>query len=125
MASHPKSRFRGLGSAREGAREWWAMRLSSVALVPLALWWVIAILVHAGAGYAEFVDWVRMPVTAILLLVTLPVLFHHIALGVKTVIEDYVHHEALKLAALALTRFATVLLAVAGLFAVLRIALGA
>lgn len=114
----------GLGSAREGAREWWVMRLSSLALVPLSLWWVVAVLAHVGADYAGFVDWVRSPLTAILLLITIPVLFHHIVLGLKTVVEDYVHHEMAKLGTLATIRFAAVALSVAGIFSVLRIALG-
>jgi succinate dehydrogenase / fumarate reductase membrane anchor subunit len=120
----PLGRVRGLGSARDGAREWWHMRLVSLALVPLSVWWVVSILAHAGTGYAGFVDWVREPVPAILLLLTVAATFFHIALGLKTVIEDYVHHELAKLAALVAVRFGCAALAGAGLFAVLRIALG-
>ncbi|HLY57522.1 MAG TPA: succinate dehydrogenase, hydrophobic membrane anchor protein [Stellaceae bacterium] len=119
----PLARVRGLGSAREGARDWWQMRLLSLALVPLALWWVVEIVAHAGAGYAGFVDWVRAPVPAILLLLTLAATFRHIALGLREVIEDYVHHELVKLAALAAVRLGCAAAALAGAFAVLRIAL--
>ena len=46
----PLGRVRGLGSDRDGAREWWHMRLVSLALVPLSVWWVVSILAHAGTG---------------------------------------------------------------------------
>ncbi len=120
----PLGRVYGLGTAREGAREWWMSRLTSIALVPLSIWWVAAVIAHAGADYAGFVDWVKSPVTAILLIVTIGVTFYHVALGVQVVIEDYVHHEGAKLGALIAVKFGCVLLGVAGIFAVLRVALG-
>jgi succinate dehydrogenase / fumarate reductase membrane anchor subunit len=41
----------------------------------------------------------------------------------QVVVEDYVHREWVKLSALILVRLACLLLAVAGVFAVLRVAL--
>jgi succinate dehydrogenase / fumarate reductase membrane anchor subunit len=120
----PLGRVYGLGSAREGAREWWSMRLGALALIPLGLWWVAEIIGHAGADYAGFRQWVASPVTAILLILTIAVTFRHTAQGVREVIEDYVHHEGVKLAALVALRFACVALAVAGIYAVLAIAFG-
>jgi succinate dehydrogenase / fumarate reductase membrane anchor subunit len=120
----PRGRVQGLGSAREGARGWWLMRVGSLALVPLSVWWVASIAAHAGVGYAGFVDWVRTPTPAVLLVLTIAALFHHIASGLREVIEDYVHHEGVKLASLVAVRFGCIALAVAGIFSVLRIALG-
>ena len=120
----PLGQVYGLGSAREGAKEWWGMRLSSVALIPLSLWWAIEIIGHAGADYYEFRRWVASPVSAILLILTLAVTLYHTAHGVQEVIEDYVHHEGVKLASLVALRFACVALAVAGIFSVLAIAFG-
>ena len=120
----PLGHVYGLGSAREGAKEWWSMRLSSLALIPLGLWWVAEIIGHAGADYTGFRLWVGSPVTAILLILTLAVTFYHTAHGVQEVIEDYVHHEGIKLASLVALRFACVALTVAGVFSVLAIAFG-
>ena len=36
----PLSEAKGLGSAKEGASHWWLQRLTAVALVPLAIWFV-------------------------------------------------------------------------------------
>jgi succinate dehydrogenase / fumarate reductase membrane anchor subunit len=120
----PLGTARGLGSAREGAREWWLMRLSSIALVPLTLWFVISVIANAGADYETFAAWVASPVPAVLLIITIAVTFHHMAHGLQVVIEDYVHVEWQKLTALIVVKFGSVLLGVAGVFAVLRIAFG-
>jgi succinate dehydrogenase / fumarate reductase membrane anchor subunit len=120
----PLGQVYGLGSAREGAKEWWSMRLSALALIPLGLWWTAAIIGHAGADYADFRHWVASPITAILLILTIVVTFYHTAHGVQEVIEDYVHHEGAKLAGLVALRFACVVLSVAGVFSVLAIAFG-
>jgi succinate dehydrogenase / fumarate reductase membrane anchor subunit len=57
-------------------------------------------------------------VTILLLLA----MFYHMALGIQVVIEDYVHTEWVKMTALLLNNFVAVVLAVTGIFAVLRIA---
>ncbi len=120
----PLGRAYGLGSAREGAKEWWVMRLSSVALGPRTRLVVIAVSGNVGADYETFSTWVGSPIPAILLVITIGVTFHHMAHGLQVVIEDYVHVEWQKLAALIVVKFGCVLLGVAGVFAVLRIAFG-
>jgi succinate dehydrogenase / fumarate reductase, membrane anchor subunit len=120
----PLGRAYGLGSAREGAKDWWSMRLSSLALVPLTLWFVASVIGNVGADYETFAAWVGSPVPAILLVITIAVTFHHAAHGLQVVIEDYVHVEWQKLTLLIAVKFGCVLLAVAGIFAVARIAFG-
>src|SRR5207302_8643993 len=90
----PLSRAIGLGSAKEGVDHWWAQRVTALALVPLTLWFVIAVIELAGADRALFVDWVRQPLPAVLLVLLLIATFHHGALGLQVVIEDYVEREA-------------------------------
>lgn len=90
----PLARSMGLGSAKAGAGRWWSERLSAVALVPVTLWFVGAIIVHASADYASFIFWMKSPVTATLMIILLIALFRHTALGLQVVIEDYVHSAA-------------------------------
>lgn len=115
----------GLGSAKEGVDHWWAQRITAIALVPLTLWFVIVVIELAGADRALFVDWVRHPVPAILLVLLLIATFYHAALGLQVVIEDYVANEALRLALLIIMRLAAIVFAVRGVFAVLKLSLGA
>jgi succinate dehydrogenase / fumarate reductase, membrane anchor subunit len=113
----------GLGSAKSGFEQWWAERVSAAALIPLTLWFVAAIIAHTRSGYGEVIAWLKEFPTTILMILLLIALFHHAALGLQVVIEDYVH-SGLKFAAVVAVRLGCVALAVAGILATLRIAWG-
>jgi len=117
----PLGRALGLGSAKEGVEHWWAERVSAVALVPLTLWFVASIIAHTGSDYAIFIDWLRTALATISMILLLIALFHHTALGLQVVIEDYVHTGA-KFAAVIVVRLGCFALATAGIVATLRIA---
>jgi succinate dehydrogenase / fumarate reductase membrane anchor subunit len=123
MAS-PLARVRGLGSAKEGADHWWAQRLTAVALVPLTLWFVYSVVSLLGAGHAEAVAWASAPLNALLLVLLIATTFYHAQLGLQVVIEDYFHNESLKVVSLVAVKFAAIALGLAGILAVIRIALG-
>lgn len=118
------SRARGLGSAKEGVQHWWVQRLTALALIPLTLWLVAAVVAHAGMPHAAATAWIGSPVTVGLLVLLLAAAFHHAQLGLQVVIEDYVHTEATKIALLVLIKGAALVLALVGILAVLFIAFG-
>ena len=118
----PLARAIGLGSAREGVGPWWAERVSAVALIPLTLsWFAASIIAHTGSDYTTFVAWLRTPLVATLMILLLVAVFHHTALGLQVVIEDYIHSGA-KFAAVIAVRLGCFALAIAGFVATLRIA---
>ena len=117
----PLAQAIGLGSAKKGVSEWWGERVSAVALVPLTLWFAAAIIAHSGSDYATFVAWIRTPIVTTLMILLLIVLFHHTALGLQVVIEDYVHSGS-KFAWVMAVRLGCFALAVTGIVATLRIA---
>jgi succinate dehydrogenase / fumarate reductase membrane anchor subunit len=119
----PFARACGLGSAKSGAQTWWAERLSAVALVPLMLWFVAGLIMHTTADYAAFVAWMRAPATVILMVLLIATLFHHAALGLQVIVEDYVH-SGLKFAALMAVRLGCYALAGTGIVAALTVTLG-
>lgn len=116
-------RARGLGSAKDGVGHWWAQRASALALVPLTLWFVFGIVALAGSPQPRVQAWIGHPVNSVLLLLLLAATFHHLVLGVQVVIEDYIHHEGGKLALLLGVKALAWLFGLAGVLAVLRIAL--
>lgn len=120
----PLGRVIGLGSAKEGVEHWWAQRITAVALVVLLLWFVASIVSLAGANRAAVAAWLHAPLPAILTVLLLIAGFYHMALGVQVVIEDYVHTEWVKIPALVLNKLISFALAIAGIFAVLRLAFG-
>ncbi len=120
----PLGRAIGLGSAKEGVQHWWAQRVSAVALIVLGLWFAASLISLAGADRAAVIAWLHHPLPAILTVLLLIAVFYHAALGLQVVIEDYVHSEWLKLSTLVAMRLISIAFAVAGIFAVLRIAFG-
>jgi len=119
----PLGRAIGLGSAKEGVDHWWVQRLTAIALVPLALWFVVAVIEHAGADRADVVEWLHHPVPAVMMVLLLIAAFYHSALGLQVVIEDYVASESARLVLLVANKLLWVILAVLGIFAVLKISL--
>ena len=121
----PLNRVLGLGSAKEGVEHWWGQRLSAVALVVLGIWFVAALIGLDNMSFDTVVNWLQAPVASILMILTLLTAVYHSKLGVQVVVEDYVHQPAVKVATLVLSLFVHIGAAVAGVFAVLRVALGA
>jgi len=121
----PLNRVLGLGSAKEGTDHWWGQRISAVALAVLGLWLVIAVAGLENFDYASVASWAGRPLPSVLLVLTIATLCYHSKLGVQIVVEDYVHAAGPKIATLIVSTFAHVLLAVAGVVAVLRLAFGA
>lgn len=121
----PLGRVLGLGTAKDGTSHWWGQRLSAVALLILGIWFAWMLAITPDLSHAAVVAEIGRPMNAILLLLLSVTMAYHSYLGVQVVIEDYVHAPGLKLVALILSRFAHILLAVAALFAILKIGLGA
>lgn len=117
----PLGRAIGLGSAKRGARHWLAQRVTAIALAPLTLWFVASIIAYAGSDYTVFIAWLRTPFAAGGMILLLIALFHHAALGLRMVIEDYVHSSA-RIAAVIAIPLCCYALAVVGIIATLRIA---
>lgn len=121
----PLQRARGLGSAKDGTEHWWAQRLTAIALIPLTLWFVLGVISHLGADHAAFIEWMKSPCSAVAMVLTALVTFHHANSGMQVVIEDYVHVEWQKLGLIILVKFGCFALAAACVFAVLKISFGA
>ena len=117
----PLGRAIGLGSAKEGVDHWWAQRLTAVALVPLALWFVVGVIGLAGADLPVFAAWIGHPLPATLLILLIVATSYHAALGLQVVIEDYVGNDALRFTLLIINKLASIVLAVLGIFAIVKI----
>ena len=126
------ARARGLGSAHEGLHHWWAQRLTSLALIPLTLWFVVEIvrLVHGefggagGASYEDFLGWLASPINATLMILFIAVSFHHAVLGMQVVIEDYVAGHARRIASLIAVKLVCYGLAALGVVSTLIVCFG-
>lgn len=120
----PLGRALGHGAAKEGVAHWLDMRYTSIALVPLGIWFLFSVLTLPDLGYKAVVAWVARPFNAVLLVLFVAATLRHSALGLQVVIEDYVHGKGARFAALTLSRFAHVLVAAFAIAGVLKLAFG-
>lgn len=97
----PLKRARGLGSAKSGTHHWWLVKITSILLVPLTLWFLFSLLtlLAGGSNYAEALAWVQKPYNAILLVILLGTNFYHAGLAGQEIIIDYVPNHKIQVPA--------------------------
>jgi succinate dehydrogenase / fumarate reductase membrane anchor subunit len=118
----PLARARGLGAAHEGAEEWWRERLTSVATLALLVWLAVSLLRLPGLDHRTIAGWLATPLGAVPMLLLIVAVFWHLKLGLKVVVEDYVHEAGGKFFWLTLINFGAAFGVTLGLFSVLKIA---
>ena len=119
----PLGRARGLGAAKAGAAHWWAQRLTSIALLPLTLWFLCAAVGMIGATRDDVVFWMAGPLQIVLMITLVIATFHHLQLGLQVVIEDYVENHWLRIGSIMLVKGLSLLLALACIVSVLKLGL--
>ncbi|HZO24292.1 MAG TPA: succinate dehydrogenase, hydrophobic membrane anchor protein [Steroidobacteraceae bacterium] len=121
----PLGRVAGLGAARGGVQHWWLQRLTSIALVPLAVWFLVCLLRLPAFDHATVTGWMSQTWTAVLLILLLLVACWHSQIGIRVIVEDYVHGAGARTLTLVIVTFAHTFIAFAGVFAILKVAFGA
>jgi succinate dehydrogenase / fumarate reductase membrane anchor subunit len=85
---------------------------------------ILSIVSHIGADYGTVKAYFAQPVVAILMLALVTSVAIHMRIGLKEIIEDYVHGEGIKIVALVLATFFAAGLGLASGVAILKISLG-
>lgn len=119
----PLSRARGLGSAKHGVGHWISERVAAIALVPLTLWAAFGVIRLAAGGYDAAVVWVRDPLNAVLMAMTIAISFWHMHAGMRVVIEDYIHKPLSKTGLILFSLFVCGLSGTLAIFSILKVAL--
>jgi succinate dehydrogenase / fumarate reductase membrane anchor subunit len=120
----PLARVKGLGASGHGVEHWWIHRVTAVSNVPLIISFVIIVAAVAGRPYADAINIISHPLVAILLLLAVISVTNHMRLGMQIIIDDYVHDRGWKLVAVIANNFYSVIVAVACLYAILKVSLG-
>src|SRR5262249_585781 len=120
----PLARVRNLGSSHSGTRDFWRQRLTAVAMVLLIVPVIVIMLTligsnHAGAGQLLG----HLPIAIILLLFIVASTWH-MRIGMQIVIEDHVHGEKTKLALVIANNFFCIAVALASIYAILKLSSG-
>lgn len=120
----PLNRVRGLGSAREGTGHFWQQRMTAVANIFLVLFFVGLVLSLTGMDYLTTRRALSNPFVALILLAGLLSVFYHMRLGMQVIIEDYIHHEGMKVVLFMLNIFFAAGMAIAVTFSLLKLSFG-
>ena len=118
----PLGKVRGLGSAKSGTDHFWKVRTTSVALVPLLLFYIVFLIAYVGRPYADVVGALANPFVATINALTVIASIAHMRLGMEEIIQDYVHSEGMKVLFLVLNAFFSLVIGGLCLVAVLKIA---
>ena len=113
----------GLGAAG-GSHHWWVQRLTAIALAPLGAWFVTALVLLPDLSYATARAWLATPWHAVPTGLLVLAATQHAWLGVRVVVEDYVHDRPRKVVTLVVLQFLHYAAGAGALFAVLKVALG-
>ena len=118
----PLGKVRGHGSAKDGTGHFWLQRMTAVANLFLITFFVVFLVIHAGAPLADVRAALAHPlVTVICAMVVLSATIH-MRLGMQVIIEDYIHGEKAKIVLIMLNTFFAVAVAGLSLFSLLKIA---
>jgi succinate dehydrogenase / fumarate reductase membrane anchor subunit len=119
----PLKRVRGLGAAHRGTETFWRQRVTAIANIPLVIFLILSIVGHLGAPYGEVKAYLAQPVVAVLMLALIISAAIHMRIGLKEIIEDYVHGGS-KVICILLATFFAGFVAIACTLAILKISLG-
>ncbi len=120
----PLGRVRSLGSSHSGTTDFWRQRITAVAMLLLILPVIVVVMMMLGSNQAAAAQMLGSPLVAIILLLFIIASAWHMKIGMQVVIEDYVHSEQVKLAAIIANNFFSFAVALASIYAILKLASG-
>ena len=120
----PLGRVRSLGPSHSGTTDFWRQRITAVALVLLIVPVILVVMMLLGRNQAGAAQILGSPVVAIVMLLFIIASAWHMKIGMQVVIEDYVHNEMAKLAAIMANNFFSIAVALASIYAILKLSSG-
>jgi succinate dehydrogenase / fumarate reductase membrane anchor subunit len=120
----PLARVRSLGSSHSGTSDFWRQRLTAVAMIVLIVPVIVVVLMLIGSNQAGAKQIFSSLPIAIIMLLFIVASAWHMKIGMQVVIEDYVHNEKIKLASVMANNFFCIAVALASIYAILKMSSG-
>ena len=120
----PLARVRSLGSSHSGTSDFWRQRLTAVAMTVLIVPVIVVVLMLLSSNQAGAKQIFSSLPIAIIMLLFIVASAWHMKIGMQVVIEDYVHNEKIKLASVMANNFFCIAVALASIYAILKMSSG-
>jgi succinate dehydrogenase / fumarate reductase membrane anchor subunit len=120
----PLARVRNLGASHSGTSDFWRQRLTAVAMVLLIVPVIVIVMMLRSSNQAGAAQILGSPLIAIIMLLFIIASCWHMKIGMQVVIEDYVHGEKVKLASIMANNFFCIAVALASIYAILKMSSG-
>jgi succinate dehydrogenase / fumarate reductase membrane anchor subunit len=120
----PLARVRSLGSSHSGTSDFWRQRLTAVAMTVLIVPVIVVVLMLIGSNQAGAKQIFSSLPIAIIMLLFIVASVWHMKIGMQIVIEDYIHNEKIKLASVIANNFFCIAVALASIYAILKMSSG-
>ena len=120
----PLARVRNLGSSHSGTQDFWRQRLTAVAMTLLIVPVIVVVMMLLGRNHANAMQILGQIPIAVILLLFIVASAWHMKIGMQIVIEDYVHSETLKLVSVMANNFFCIAVALASIYAILKLSSG-
>jgi len=120
----PLARVRSLGASHSGTSDFWRQRLTAVAMTVLIVPVIMVVLMLIGSNQAGAKQIFSSLPIAIIMLLFIVASAWHMKIGMQVVIEDYVHNEKIKLASVMANNFFCIAVALASIYAILKMSSG-
>jgi succinate dehydrogenase / fumarate reductase, membrane anchor subunit len=120
----PLARVRSLGASHSGTGDFWRQRVTAVAMTLLIVPVIVVVMMLLGRNQAGAAQILGSPPVAIIMLLFIIASAWHMKIGMQVVIEDYIHNEKLKLATIMANNFFSIAVALASIYAILKLSSG-
>ena len=120
----PLGRVRNLGASHSGTGDFWRQRLTAIAMTLLIIPVLVIIMMLIGSNQAGAKLILGSLPAAIILVLFIIASSWHMKIGMQVVIEDYLHSEKLKLAAIMANNFFSFAVALASIYAIFKLSSG-
>jgi succinate dehydrogenase / fumarate reductase membrane anchor subunit len=124
LVRNPPTAARYYASAHGGTQTFWHQRITSLAGVPLTVAFIAIVIALLGRSHATTVQVLGSPLVAIVVILFVASIAYHMWIGMQEIIVDYVHAPVAKYLALFGNMFFCSTVALASIYAMLKLSNG-
>ena len=95
-------------STRTGSHHWLMQKITSVALIPLVIWFLYSVVMVIQDVDSNLAVFFAYPLNAILSILLIGVALYHGSLGMTVIFEDYIENKAKRMILIYFTHFLSI-----------------